>query len=63
MVLFALALCFPLRYVLTILSDLAAKQNITDIGDDHIVAWANAKVGNTLYYSIIYHPHCSRLTT
>lgn len=32
------------RYTLSILSDLAAKQNITDIGDDHIVSWANEKV-------------------
>jgi hypothetical protein len=32
------------RYSLSILSDLAAKQNINDIGDDHIIAWANEKV-------------------
>jgi hypothetical protein len=34
----------PRRYIIQVLSDLAAKQNITDISDDHIVAWANEKV-------------------
>lgn len=32
------------RYTLAVLSDLASKQGLTDIGDDHIVAWANEKV-------------------
>ena len=40
------SVCF--RYVLAVLSDLAAKQNITDISDDHIVAWANEKVGSSV---------------
>lgn len=32
------------RYTLAVLSELASKQNITDISDDHIVQWANEKV-------------------
>eukprot|EP01032_Pedospumella_encystans_P019987 gene19987-22718_t len=32
------------KYTLAVLCDLASKQGLTDIGDDHIVAWANEKV-------------------
>lgn len=37
------------RYTLAVLCDLASKQGLTDIGDDHIVAWANEKVGVFIY--------------
>ena len=32
------------RYTLAVLSDLASKQGLSDISDDHIVQWANEKV-------------------
>lgn len=39
------------RYTLAVLSDLASKQGLTDITDDHIVAWANEKV-RTVYCAV-----------
>jgi uncharacterized membrane protein len=46
--------CALRRYILQVLSDLAAKQNITDISDDHIVAWANEKVSSALMVVLLY---------
>jgi len=46
------------RYTLAVLSDLASKQGLTDITDDHIVAWANEKVRWRLCFFILSFTVC-----